>query len=69
MGIVHNNGTYITSVVTNIEMVDIYTLLPWPCQILFDKYDTHVVSQSFICLKYMIEKFIRYYIMRIVALV
>ena len=69
VGIVHNKGTQIYSVVMDVEMVDIYTFLPWPCQMLSGKYDTHVASRSFICLKNMINNFIRYYVLPIVALV
>ena len=42
----NNNVTHIYSVEMHVGMVNMQTLLPWTCQMLFDSYDRHVSSQS-----------------------
>ena len=47
VGNFHNNETHISSMEIHAEMVDMHTLLIWPCQVLFDICDERVESQSF----------------------
>ena len=47
MGNWYNNATHVFSVAMNVGVVDIHTLLPWPCQILLHIYDTHAKLQRF----------------------
>ena len=43
----HNNITHISSVEMHVGMVDMSTLFPWPCQMLFCGYEYHEALQSF----------------------
>ena len=47
VGNFHNKAKHISSVVMHVGMDDMHTLLPWTCQMLFDKYDDHEVVQIF----------------------
>ena len=47
MGNYNNNATHISTLAMHFGMVDMYTLLPWPCQLLLHVYDAHVALQSF----------------------
>ena len=47
----HNNKSQISSVEIHIGVVDMHTLLPQPHHNMFDIYDNHADSQSFICIK------------------
>ena len=47
MGNWHNNVTHISSVVIYVGMVDMHTLFPWPCQLIFHIYDAHTTYQRF----------------------
>ena len=38
----HNNTIHISSVAIHVGMVDMHTLLTWPCQLLLNIYDSHV---------------------------
>ena len=67
--ILKNNITHIYSAEMNIGIVDMHTLLPWPCQMLFHRYGDHVSLQSFICLKNTMVHFTRPYVLRFAALV
>ena len=41
VNILHNNVTQTFSVAMHVVMVDIHTLLEYPCQMLFDTHDYH----------------------------
>ena len=43
----NNNTTHIYSVAMNVGMVDMLTLQPWSCHIIFHIYDSHAASLSF----------------------
>ena len=49
----HNNTTYIFSVVTYVGTIDRHTLYPWPCKIPFSGYGDHTVSRNY----YMFRKY------------
>ena len=44
--IMYNNSTHITNVETQVGMLDMHTLLIYPCLMILDKYDAHTVSMS-----------------------
>ena len=59
----HNN---ISSVSMHIEVVDMYIFFAWSWQMLFDSYDNHEASKSFIFLKDKIGHCARSSVLRIV---
>ena len=69
VGNFHNNVTRISSVTMCVGMVDRHTLLPWPCQMMFDIYENHVILQSFNLSQRYDWKFSRTSAFRIVYLV
>ena len=46
--IANNNATHISNVITHKLMMDMNTLFPSPCQMLFETYDYHVSWKSFL---------------------